>query len=303
MAIFKDFLILDDTSEFLKRYYIRSEISIRLHKIFSFYNSFSKIFPNYTKVKESKYLYKNIQRKQKMIDNLNKGNKSISKKEKILNEKVFNSKIYKSILNQTNQSNNFNIDLKENESPHILETNISFENLIRRIQEAEKKSTIDIESSSSLEKPSSQLIKNKLNSVNANDKSKIVISKEKIRLNEFNNEKLITPIKEDMLKFEISRRLSVTNEKINLPYSKLYDTNIESSLNHFSTKSTKKLPKTELKESKNKKELIKEISLKTIQNKFHVPKIINNYNIINNVQNIIEAPRLIISGFNSNGYV
>ena len=71
VARFKDFLILDDMTEFLRRFYLKKELKRRLIKIFNFYERYSKIFPNYMILPESKYLYRNIRRKQKMIDAFN----------------------------------------------------------------------------------------------------------------------------------------------------------------------------------------------------------------------------------------
>ena len=68
VAKFKDFLIMDDSSEFLKRYYTMEESLFRLPKFFLYYITYNKIYPNYTSLPESKYIYKNIHRKQKMID-------------------------------------------------------------------------------------------------------------------------------------------------------------------------------------------------------------------------------------------
>lgn len=71
VALFKDYLILDDSSEFLRRFYNKGESNTRLNKIITFYEAYSKIFPNYIIIPESKCLYKNIRRKQKMIDAFN----------------------------------------------------------------------------------------------------------------------------------------------------------------------------------------------------------------------------------------
>ena len=68
---FKDYLILDDNTEFLRRFYYGEESVPRLEKILTFYEKYSKIFPNYMILKESKYLYRNIRKKQKMIDAVN----------------------------------------------------------------------------------------------------------------------------------------------------------------------------------------------------------------------------------------
>lgn len=104
VAVFKDYLIYDDTSEFLKRFYKVQESKSRLMKIFEFYDSYSKIFPNYTVMTEAKYIYKNIQKKQKMIDHLHR-KYSKGKSDKIdysyPDDKIFVTDVYDSIMNLT----------------------------------------------------------------------------------------------------------------------------------------------------------------------------------------------------------
>ena len=103
VARFKDFLILDDMTEFLRRFYSKKELKNRLIKIFNFYESYSKIFPNYMILAESKYLYRNIRKKQKMIDAFNQikkeeeENRNSLKKEKKEKIKIFNKSIEESI--------------------------------------------------------------------------------------------------------------------------------------------------------------------------------------------------------------
>ena len=63
VSIFKDYLIFDDISEFLKREYDYNESSGRLPKIFEFYEKYSRVFPNYVNLPENKYMIKNIERK------------------------------------------------------------------------------------------------------------------------------------------------------------------------------------------------------------------------------------------------
>ena len=90
VARFKDFLILDDMTEFLRRFYKKKELKRRLNKIFNFYEGYSKIFPNYMILPENKYLYRNIRKKQKMIDAFNQikkeeeENRNSLKKEEVL---------------------------------------------------------------------------------------------------------------------------------------------------------------------------------------------------------------------------
>lgn len=60
VSIFKDYLILDDINEFLKRYYTTQEAAVRLPKLCNFYEKYSQVFPNYVVIPESKYMFKNI---------------------------------------------------------------------------------------------------------------------------------------------------------------------------------------------------------------------------------------------------
>ena len=107
---FKDYLIYDDTTEFLKTFYSYKELIPRLKKIYNFYEKYSKIFPNYMILPESYYLYRNIRKKQKMIDAFNeikreeeenRKNLKLEKKndlnKKSKNEKIFDKSIQESI--------------------------------------------------------------------------------------------------------------------------------------------------------------------------------------------------------------
>ena len=88
VARFKDFLIYDDNTEFIRRFYADKDCKQRLTKILNFYEKYSKIFPNYLVLKENKYLYRNIRKKQKMIDAFNE----IKKEEKENRKKLKNNK-------------------------------------------------------------------------------------------------------------------------------------------------------------------------------------------------------------------
>ena len=67
---FKEYLLYEDNNEFLNRYYKTIEICNKLPRILNFYEQCSKIYPNYTVIPESKYMYKNIKKKQKVIDQM-----------------------------------------------------------------------------------------------------------------------------------------------------------------------------------------------------------------------------------------
>ena len=110
VAEFKDYLIMGDITEFLQKSYSMKEVKKYLPKIYDYYNSCSVIFPNYVVLHESKYIYKSIRKKQKVIDNQQEQE---DKKEKLKkgdikiedNEEFFGSKTFYSILDQTNTSN------------------------------------------------------------------------------------------------------------------------------------------------------------------------------------------------------
>lgn len=89
-SLFKEKLVIEDRTDFLKRLYKRDDLNTRLVKIFDFYENYSKIFPNYTVVPHSKYFYRNIQKKQKMIDNL----EAIAEEEELNKNKRNNSLKY-----------------------------------------------------------------------------------------------------------------------------------------------------------------------------------------------------------------
>ena len=67
IALFKEYLIDDDNSEFLRRYYTRNESIIRIKKVAKYYFETSVFFPNYTPLSEAKYIYRNFMKKQKVI--------------------------------------------------------------------------------------------------------------------------------------------------------------------------------------------------------------------------------------------
>ena len=110
---FKDYLLYDDSAEFLKRFYNSNESSTRIKKISHFFNETSVLYPNYSSLIESKYIYSNIIKKQMIIikqENYKKKNKLYNIK-KHFQEKIdsmnkdenifFNSTIYKDILNES----------------------------------------------------------------------------------------------------------------------------------------------------------------------------------------------------------
>ena len=113
---FKEYLIYEDYNEFLKRFYKTYELNIKLPKILIFYEKYSKIYANYTVIPESRYMYKNIKRKQKMIDQMQNNNidseyECFDNSNDDMSNTIFRSKIMNSIYRRTitiNKSENGN---------------------------------------------------------------------------------------------------------------------------------------------------------------------------------------------------
>ena len=158
VASFKEYLIFGDYSEFLQDYFHIREIKKYLPLIFEYYNSSTVIFPNYVNLDERKYIYRNIQKKQQII-NIQQEQEELDKKKKnkkenkekindpihiesdsISKSDVLTSHALNSILNQTNTSNNrilFGIN-KNNDN----DTSEELVKFIERLKYEEKKVSI-----------------------------------------------------------------------------------------------------------------------------------------------------------------
>ena len=167
VAEFKDFLIMGDLNEFLQKYYNISTSTKYIPKICDYYSKSSLIYPNYVSLGESKYIYKNIRKKQKLIDiqqeqdELKEKNKKDESSSESFNN-FFSSKTLNSILQQSNTSNVkiiFGIDDNKNninEIKNIKEQNIDIDETPNKIME-----NLD-----EIEKEIKQLKENKINPKN-----------------------------------------------------------------------------------------------------------------------------------------
>jgi len=147
---FKEYLILDDKGEFLKRYYRKKESVARLQKYFKFYFLYSKVFPNYTSIDENKFIYNNIHQKQIMLDlqeefenEKNLRNIEIEIEEGNIkdNKDVFSTEIIHSLLNTTNKEVAeilFNID-KDDLAEEETKFKIGVNNILDKISNYQNK--------------------------------------------------------------------------------------------------------------------------------------------------------------------
>ena len=225
VAEFKDYLIIGDDTEFLQKSYSMKESKKYLPKIYDYYKSCSVIFPNYVILPESKYIYKNIRRKQKVLDNQQEQD---DKKEKIKkgdlqiedNDEFFTSKTFYSILDQTNTSNvklffgiNTNNKNDNNETPN---------NIVAKLELAEN-----------------QAIKNKMNLMKQNNKNKYML--EHFMTNTFDSNKKLLKEKEKEKKNHNMNSINGNNNIVNR-YIYIRNNNItnKSSVLSYMTKNSAK---------------------------------------------------------------
>ena len=192
---FKDFLVIGDTAEFILEYYPYSTTRIIYPQILDYYNQNLFIFPNYVTLPESKYIYNNIQKKQKIIDIQEENNKNENnhKDKDIKIKKIFSEDDMDSILNQTNTSGlkqYFGLLSSKSDtenSNYIDERGKQVAKLINKINEIEEKN----------KSKSNQDTKKSLNKINPYDNSNNVKkrnSKDKFRNNgKKNNKNLSQP--------------------------------------------------------------------------------------------------------------
>ena len=142
VSVFKEQLIINDTSEYMKRFYKYRESIIRLNRYNELYEEYSKLYPNYTPLSEAKYIYMNIHKKQKIIDLQQNNSKFKLKKKfktknyKLKNNKIFSSEVYESIEKNSENLNSaiFGINYDEKEKNNSI---IKIQNIINNIDKYE----------------------------------------------------------------------------------------------------------------------------------------------------------------------
>ena len=140
VSVFKEQLIINDTSEYMKRFYKYRESIIRLNKYNELYEEYSKLYPNYTPLTEAKYIYINIHKKQKIID-LQQNNSKLKLKKKfkgknykVKSNKIFSSEVYESIEKNSENINSAIFGIHNDEKNNSI---INIQNIINMINKYE----------------------------------------------------------------------------------------------------------------------------------------------------------------------
>ena len=111
---FKEFLIQDNSCEYLRHFYPKDKLKTILTKILEIYCLYSKIYPNYIILTENKFLYKNIRKKQKMIDEINQNCETNNKKITDKNNNKDNELFTPSVRNEIKEFQENSYTLKNN---------------------------------------------------------------------------------------------------------------------------------------------------------------------------------------------
>ena len=231
VSLFKDYLLYDDTTEFFKEYYKKNEIYQRLKTIYDYYESSSYLFPNYTAINEGKYIYKNIIKKQNLIDYLEdledkkKEKEEKAKKFKNLNLyqneqssssfDVFDTKIYHNIIKETANDSKIN-DLFCVGTNNNNETGDSFASILKLTEEIKENKNKIKDKIKNQNKEKKDNKENKQNNINK-EKKESKEKKEKKINKEIKDEKKIKKEKEKYKSKKESKDYTNRNEShINL---------------------------------------------------------------------------------------
>jgi len=215
VSIFKNYLIEDDFSEYFHKFYKIKVAQETLKDLFYYHLQTSFIFPNYCPLIESKYLYNNVVKKQRIIDeqqeieddiNNSKDNKKKEKKEQ--KDKLFTSSVYDEILNLSESVMRIVFGLKKQKYNTNLKDNVESKN------EKKKKNYYDIDKD--------------LNDINDSSEIDDLIKKlndEEIKSNNINKDKNVN--------ISLNKKMVENNDKdINTSKLKLVLKNINSRINH-----------------------------------------------------------------------
>ena len=257
VARFKDFLYYDDDTEFLNKFFQKKQQKKILIKVFNFYSKYCKVFPNYMILPENEFLYRNLRKKQKLIDQFNE----------IKKEEEENRKHLKLKENKDNENNYIIFGKKEQESIDKYSPSFSQSNIIMA----------DYLNFNNNKETSKSKILNDIN----NSKNSITIS-----LNFNNNNFDINDINTSELTL-----ISITNLIKKTPSKTEKNSgnkNSKDKLSFTPQKNKTKIEKFNINEEKittNINEDFKKKYISYYQNKKHINQNIFNSNIKNNISN------------------
>ena len=109
VCCFKEFLIFFDPGDFLSSYYKIKDSKGKIKDYCEFYCLNSRIFPNYILLPESEYIFNNIKKKQKLLDQLEENNNKYNNED---GQNFF-------MNNYSDMNNNISLHLNKTQSSYI----------------------------------------------------------------------------------------------------------------------------------------------------------------------------------------
>ena len=209
---FKDYLILDDPNDFFRRFYSIKESVIHLKYYISFYEENNRIFPNYFSLPESKYLYRNIQQKQNILNNIENQNLELNKRRQSYTT-IFSSTIKQSIYNESEYPSNSIISNGEEEIKQLINNINKYNPSVSYIKKGVKYLMND-ESIKKLNKK--ELMENKVGKFTLNKNKNNISSNNKISLLSTEREHNLDEIEKEEehdVNFYMSDRINNINDK------------------------------------------------------------------------------------------
>ena len=233
VSIFKNYLIEDDFSEYFHRFYKMEVAQETLKDLFYYHLQTSFIFPNYCPLIESKYLYNNVVKKQRIIDeqqeieddiNNSKDNQKKEKKEK--KDKLFTSSVYDEILNLSDSVMRIAFGLKKQRQ------DINLKDIANNRNEQKKENYYDIDKNLNDINDSSE-INDLIKKLNAEEiKSNIMNADKKVNMNMNINKKTVDNNVKDINTSKLKLVLkNINSNKINHRNNEVFHTITNHSIN------------------------------------------------------------------------
>ena len=218
VSCFKEFLIYFDPGDFLSSFYKKKESLSRLKQYCEFYSLNSRIFPNYIILPESVYIFNNIKKKQKLLDQLEENNLK------------YNNDISQNVIMNYSDMNNYNRSVHLNRTQSSYFSTIFTPSIVNSIFNEREFSNKNDDNNSNIsninfiidninknQKNKRNLLmyktpKNK-NIINASDNGKNSISSLEIFLNNDKTNKINNSIKDNKRKLNILQNYNSNNKE------------------------------------------------------------------------------------------
>ena len=259
VCCFKEFLIFYDPGEFLADFFKLKDSKNKIKTYSEFYSANSRIFANYILLTESKYIFNNIKKKQKLLDNIEDNN----------NLKYNNENNQNIIMNYSDINNAHTLHL--NNSKYSYYSTIFTPSIVKYIVNDDTSLKSESNNTSNISK-----VKFLIDNISKNTKNKgnCTMYKTPKNKNEINNEsenkkKTISSIE----LFTIDKNKKTNSTKNNKSKNKIIPNyNKEKDFQHILKKNKDKLIDTEISNNdfkKNKKKNKRENGRKKSKNNIH----------------------------------